>query len=427
MRLWVTLYRARCRYVEIGKTHSRPMTVGRRIARRVSATLLVATYALMPVAPARADPGCSLGDIVNGLVSTVGSLTSGECAAACADGVGCGVAAGIAAGLGAVAAGTNQNSVNTFCTDLNNAVGDISTIQNALSSAGISQDLTDAILNALNGIGDPLSVAQCGCSLEQGANQVGSNLGSCFAEFEQGLCQAMNFGQSCTCTPPAPVLADCAQSNTNCDSNNTDPACVGGGPGGGSIVAGYDPNTQTIQNISPYPPAQQVSNSAGTAVSIANTGCGGISYCFCPKPMVPTWTLDIPENNLNPNNCIACANHFPWYIFSCNCPSGTHPDPSGKTVGGVPVCICDGTTNEVANLSSEALFGMCPPPNCPTGQVRLSGVGKCVTPCSDPTKGMTEDGACCDPSQMSSCGTCCPPGTVPDPATGACLLKQVAQ
>ncbi len=397
-------------------------TRGGRIASARVAALCAATVIFSSVAPARANPGCSIGDIVNGLVQTIGSLTSGPCAAACEDGVGCGAAAGIAAGLGTAAAATNQGSVDNFCNTVNTVAGDIGQIQSALGSAGIPSDVTGSILDALNGLGDPLSVAQCACSLEQGADQAISGLAACWQEFEQGLCQVMNFGNSCTCTPPPPVVANCSYlQNSQCASagNNPDPNkygfCYGSGANGTTtIVQGYDPGSNTVQNISPYYPAQQTVTAAGTEVSVATGNCGGIAYCFCPKPMVPTWTPDPLENTIN--GCDGCAG---WYVFSCACPPKTHADPSGKLVNGVPVCICDGTTNEVANLSSNALFGMCPPPNCPPGQTRLSSVGKCVTPCSDPTKGMTPDGACCDPSQVSACGQCCPPGT--RPVNGSCV------
>jgi hypothetical protein len=410
-------------------------TTGGRIASKfwlplVAAWLLLLPAALLCTTPARAD-GCSIGDIVNGLVQTIGSFTSGTCAGACTDGVGCGAAAGIAAGLGTAAAVAGQGSVDTFCSDLNSAVNGLGDIQSALGP--IPSDVSSTIISTLNDLGDPLTVAQCACSLEQGANQVVSGLAACWEQFEQGLCQVMNFGQSCTCSPPPPAVADCSYlQNSQCGSTgpNYDPNkygfCYGSGANGQTIVQGYDPGSNSVQNISPYPPAQQTVTSAGTEVSIANGSCGGVSYCFCPKPMEPTWTLDGPENDLNPNNCGACANHSSWYVFSCNCPKTTHPDPSGKLVNGVPVCICDGTSNQVANLSSNALFGWCPPPDCPAGQIRLTGNGQCITPCSDPTKGMTMTGACCDPNQTSACGQCCPPHWTPNPATGGCQ-QEVAQ
>jgi hypothetical protein len=107
------------------------------------------------------------------------------------------------------------------------------------------------------------------------------------------------------------------------------------------------------------------------------------------------------------------------YILSCDCPKGTHP---GATMqDGISTCLCD-DTNKPANFGL-APFGMCPPPDCPAGQTRLGTDGECVVPCSDPSMGMAFDGSCCNPGQMTSCGECCPPDTVPDPKKGTCVPR----
>jgi hypothetical protein len=113
------------------------------------------------------------------------------------------------------------------------------------------------------------------------------------------------------------------------------------------------------------------------------------------------------------------------YIFSCDCPYDpkdpdrqTHP---GAVVNGISTCLCN-NTNQPANFGFAPL-GMCPPPACPAGQTRLGLDGDCVTPCSDPSQGMAFDGSCCNPAQMSSCGQCCPPSTVPDPKSGTCVPR----
>ena len=405
------------------------MAAGRRIAWTVGVAVIGAAALLRPTA-ARAD--CSLSDIANAISATVGSFTTGACASACADGVGCGIAGGMAGVLAAISQDTAGNfcsQVQTAINDLQNISSDATALQGILGPLGLSS-LVSFVGDAASAGVDPLNVAACACSLDQGIGALGNDLGSCVQE---ALCDVgAIFGQSCSCSPPPPIVADCAQSNTKCDNwNNSDPACQGGNSQGQpTILQGYDSGSQTIQNISPYAPAQQYQNSGGTLVTVNYGSCGGIAYCYCPKPMVPKWTEDGPQNINNPNNCGVCANHYPWAIFSCDCPDGTYAatDASGaeKLVNGIPLCLCN-NTNQPANFDPQSFTGMCPPPACPIGQVRLSGNGSCVTPCSDPSKGMTMDGACCDPNQVTACGQCCPVGYVPDPATGTCLPKQVTQ
>jgi hypothetical protein len=400
-------------------------TTGRRIVPSLCAALVatatILSSFLVSTLPARADPGCNFGDLVNDFVNAATSI-GGSCPGVCDDPVACAAAAAVAASLGGVGAAGDQNAVNTFCGDVSNLQNNLPGIQQGLSTAGISGD----VASALEGLGDPLNIAQCACDVEQGAGQLSNDIGACLQDIGNAICSFMT-GSSCTCSPSPPQIADCSQlQNTKCETDTGDPTnpnyypCFGSGANGQTIVQGY--GNGTVQNISPYPPAQQSVTAAGTVVSVATDSCGSIAYCVCPKPMVPTWTPDPPEQTML--GCDGCAG---WAIFSCDCPSGTYPDPSGKLVNGIPVCLCNGTTNEVANLSSNALFGMCPPPACPTGQIRLTGNGNCVTPCSDPTKGMTMDGACCDPTQVTACGQCCPPGTIPDPTNRTCIPKQIAQ
>src|SRR5262249_26012820 len=134
--------------------------------------------------------------------------------------------------------------------------------------------------------------------------------------------------------------------------------------------------------------------------------CLPTKYCFCPKPMVA-----------NANNHVYLGGvKQPYSVVSCDCPLGTHAVDGLNTT----VCLCDGTNMPMQGPNS--LFGICPPPTivgCPKGQTELNG--KCVAVCTDPTKGMTADGSCCDPAQMTSCGMCCPPGLMPDAKTGGCV------
>ena len=70
-------------------------------------------------------------------------------------------------------------------------------------------------------------------------------------------------------------------------------------------------------------------------------------------------------------------------------------------------CICN-NTGQVARPTNST-YGSCPDltgKQCPKGQKNVEN--QCVTPCSDPTKLQMADGSCCDPKQVSACGTCCP-------------------
>jgi hypothetical protein len=404
------------------------MSIGRRIALTVSVALVSATATLVPVAPARA--GCSLDDLINAVANTVGDVTSGSCAAACATGAGCGAAVAVTAVLAGVSADASQGSVNTFCSDVNNLIqqvnngsDDANSVVNALQQAtgsSIGQDLLSELSSAVGAVADPLGIAQCACNVEQGLGQLGSDFGACLQDF---LCAGdALLGSPCTCTPPPPIVADCQQSNVSCGEwNDADSACEGGVGNVPTILAG--PNGQTIP---PYTPVTVSKSSAGTLVTGGGSGsngsgmCAPVYYCFCPAPMVPTWTFDYPYAINNGFQSVGPQ----FYIFSCDCPSGTSPAPN--QVSGVSSCICN-NSGQPANFSPDSFTGMCPPPACPSGQVRLSPTSACVTPCSNPSDGMTMDGSCCNPAQMTSCGTCCPPGTTPDPTNGTCIPPQVIQ
>ncbi len=405
-------------------------TTGGRIARSLWLPLLAAIIALLPISPARA--GCSVGDLLSAVANTVQSIGSSSCAAACSSGAGCGAAVAVTAVLAGVATDDSQGAVNSFCTSVSNIISQINTgsddantvvgaLQQATNSS-IGQDVLNDLASAVGAVADPLGIAQCACSVEQGLGQLASDFGACIQDV---LCAGdALLGSPCTCQAPPPILADCAQTNVNCGNfNDADIACQGGGAGSPTLISG-----QNGQTVSGYTGVTQETNSSGTLVVSNNTGsdgqghCAQNYYCFCPAPMVASWASDTV---LNDSVGVPYGTNG-WYIFTCTCPSGTHADPSGKTVAGVSACLCnDG--NQPANFSPNTFGGMCPPPACSAGQVRLSGVGNCVTPCSDPSMGMTLTGACCNPAQMTACGMCCPPGTTPDPVSGTCIPPQKIQ
>jgi hypothetical protein len=377
------------------------MATGGRIAIVVRVALLAATAMLLPAAPARANPGCNLGDVFNAAANAFGAATSTACDSTYATGgVGVSAAAAIAFGLAGLAATGNGNTVNLVCGDLSNVGDDLNSIASWLQTAGVSSDVVSTIAS-IPGL-DPWNVAQCGCDLEQGVNQLVSDFGDC-------LCDLVSWvpGVNCNnCTPPPPIQADCALPS-NCFVGSSDPACQTDNAITGCI---------TVINTT-LCPASENPGPTGTFVSepTGDANCPTLRYCFCPKPLVPTWT---PMPSLPPG----FSNASQTNVFTCACPDGTY---QAGTAGGLPICLCDYTN--VPPKVADTPQGMCPMNllgSCQANQIVLNG--ECVTPCSDPTKGMTPDGACCDPNQVTDCGQCCPPGSRPEP-NGTCFTPGQTQ
>jgi hypothetical protein len=369
------------------------MATGQRIVLNVGVALLAATMMLLSGVPARAAPGCNLGDLLQAAGNTAGALTSPACAEASQIGEGAGyvLAGGVVAGLAFVQANSGPDSVNKLCDAVTTGQTDVRNLGDWLAAAGISQDVTSAIL----ALGGPvLSVIECGCLLEQSVSQLANDVGAC-------ACDIANFfGAHCkNCTPPPPVQANCALPTT-CFTGSSDPACQMN-----NTISGC----YTFLGATVCPGSEQDGPSgAFVSTHIGDSECGALLYCFCPKPLVPTWTSvpPLPPGFTNP----AAAG-----VFTCACPDGTH---QAGTAGGIPICLCD-YTNQPPKVA-DTPQGMCPINllgSCKPNQIVIGG--KCVTPCSDPTMGMTPDGACCDPNQVTSCGQCCGPGK--RPVNGSCV------
>lgn len=368
------------------------MLIGQRIAY-LSVTLLAAVVMLLPGVPARAAPGCNIGDVLQAAGNTAGAVASAACTEAgqIGEGVGYGLAGGVALGLGIAQANGGQGTVDTLCNDLTSGQTDIANLEQWLATAGVSQDVISAIL-ALGG--PALSVAACGCSLEQGVTQLANDIGDC-------ACDIANFfGANCNnCTPPPPIQANCSLPTT-CFSDSSNPACN---------MSNTIPGCTTVAGITVCPGNEQ--DGPTGALVTEHTGdpnCSTLVYCFCPKPLVPTWT-SVPPAPPGFTNPTATG------VFTCACPDGTYQK---GTAGGIPICLCD-YTNQPPKVA-DTPQGMCPMNllgSCKPNQIVIGG--KCVTPCSDPTMGMTPDGACCDPNQVTSCGQCCAPGT--RPVNGTCV------
>jgi hypothetical protein len=401
------------------------MVSGRRITVLVSVALVAAAASFVPSRPARAQ-SCNPGDLLNAVVNSISSL------ATCGSGVDSDAAIALTAVLAGVAAVDGQSAVDSFCTSVNNAnngADDVNTLLSYLP--GLSSELQQELQSAVAGIADPLALAQCSCQTEQNLDQVGSDFGNCLEAF---LCAGdALFGTPCQqCNPSPPVLANCSAALTNCattsqaNSQGQLPAsdqslCTGGLGNTPVFLAG-----ENGQQLSNYTPVTEIQGPNGTLVLGGTGDCGPSYYCVCPPNMVAAWVPDLPENSW----AGVPFGTQGWYVFTCQCPPGSHS--TSDATADLSSCICDNSNRHpVAPVKSEANPGAvyCPLPltgkPCPAGQVNY--LGNCVTPCSNAGDVMTPDGICCNPSQVTSCGTCCPAGDMPDPANGTCKPETIAQ
>jgi hypothetical protein len=377
------------------------------------ATLLAAALTLFSPNAARAD--CSVDDLFNGLESTVGAVFSGACAGACSDGAGCGAAVAVVAVLVGVATEAgNEGPVNQFCSALkdtidgvNSGSDDASTVIGLLKNvdASLSQALQQALASALSDVTSVLGAAECGCLLHQGLGQLDNFVSSCVQDV---LCDIGDLvDEPCHCTPVPALQGNCTEDAyyfvQYCRSHYlSDPAgCA------------YDPNHPVIidgNTAGSMQPNQRTGPDGSWVVWIGGDTsdgqyCSPVVSCYCPAPMKPIWEAVSKYDS----------------VFVCHCPDGSHD--GGVPIGSDPTaaCLCDGT-NQPINLKNP--FGMCAQPwGCAPGLISIGD--KCVKPCADPTQGMTFDGTCCNPAQVTACGECCPAGTTPDPSSGACIPPTV--
>ncbi|TQF34912.1 hypothetical protein UNPF46_27435 [Bradyrhizobium sp. UNPF46] len=387
----------------------------RKVGLRASSVVFAIAAMILLASPARA--GCNPSDIFNATKQSVSGLS--DCASACATGAGCAAAAAATGILTEIAASAGQGVVNSFCSQVQgNAIQILGSLQSAGGSS-IGQNLLDKFADALTAVGSPATVVQCACQTEQGVGSLGSDLGQCM---EDVLCWLQGvLGDSCDCERPPPAIVSCPSIDVKKCLEDHDysgvwnPACI---PSAG--IVNCNPNWQQCGYEGYSPSVAKLQTPEGTLAealpaTAEGTGCYGASYCFCPVPMNPTWH-QVP----NPGG------DLPRFMFTCDCPYDPNdPDhqthPGALMANGISSCLCN-NTNQPANFGF-APFGMCPPAACPAGQTRLGLNGACVTPCSDPSQGMAFDGSCCSPAQMSSCGQCCPPSTVPDPKSGSCVPR----
>ena len=380
--------------------------------------LLAAVAVWISFVPVRAQ-GCDPQDFWNALQNVASGISSPACDTTYADPVGDAALIALAAALGGITAedpGANVcGAISNAFNDITNGQSDLGTLNSALSNLGLATSALDSVQQILSGAANPVAAAECACQWDQGVSALGGDVLACLQSAICGIQQDFGLG-GCSCTPPTPVAANCTPpiaECTNYNMNPNDPACA---------------NAIYGQNGVNPPPVITKSVSGGTIVINVvdgwdghSTMCSPDTYCFCPAPMHVVAVPNYYADGSNTNNG--------YVMYVCECPqTPVATKPAGTSGGLAEVCLCpDGQPAVPSQISLLNPTGsICPPQvTCPNGQEMIGG--KCVTPCSNPNEGMTMSGACCDPNQVTSCGQCCPPGTTPDPTSGTCIPKQVAQ
>lgn len=376
---------------------------------RIQGAAIVVAMILLTL-PVRA--GCNFTDVADAVKQSVSATL--VCETACKDEESCGLAIYMVAVLTGMATEGAQDKVDSFCKDVPGALDQyVSKLQTVFGS-----DTAKSIIGDYSGelaaVGSFADALKCACATEHSDVASENSVGVCLIDALCAMQEWVGF-EACNCSPPPAKVGNCAATNAACGQwDNPDPVCQGSGS---NPIFSWYPDGQTQAHYWPYyddyrnwtSVTTTPEGSLVTETPSPSDKCGQTLYCYCPSPMKPTWTkVNWVGHDVSP------------YIFSCACPDGTHP---GATMpNGISSCLCD-STNQPAILTGLAIHGMCPPPECPAGQTRLGGVGDCVTPCSDPSQGMSFDGSCCNPAQMTSCGECCPPSTVPDPKSGTCVPR----
>lgn len=380
------------------------MGLCRSIVAAAWSAVFAAGMASLP-APAHSQ-SCDLGSIVNDFSNIGDALTGRACDQAYSDSAALTVAAGA---LGALLA-ADPSAGKSLCGDVQNlfsngqSAANLNQIVNNYFGSGIGPG--SELIGVLSQVAGPLATLSCACSIDQGIGQIGTDIGSCF---EAVICAGVQFlsghpGGSCECTHPLPVAGDDCAAPLKCatTAHANDPECA----------------DAVYENVTQNPPNYQLSGNYilddGYSWDGSSYWCGPQHFCSCPSPMklvqvpvdwdqqVAMFTCQCPNDAGNPNNS-----------------NNTHAPPTPPGVAPPLQCICN-NTGQVARPTNST-YGSCPDltgKQCPPGQMNVEN--NCVTPCSDPTKLQMADGSCCDPTQVSACGACCPKGQAPNPRTGNC-------
>jgi hypothetical protein len=378
------------------------------MARPVSVAVFAVAATFAVVTAARATEQCTIPDFLTAAGDTASTVSSGQCAAANSNSslwilvIGLATAVAAADGQGQQACTAIQNVLGTPLSDAQKVTGIANKVNN-LNLGNVQQALGDA---AQEGLSDAtaavnyLNIASCACSMEAALSQDVQVLGACIQDV---LCDGDKLlNDPCTCTPVPPQLAQCTQNSQLCGSFNAS------APQSGQVNNCQQNLVATASGSQSSGPVTVVTQGAlGTTVTStvngqsANGVCSPVTYCICPKPMVPTWVPYDPQDESSPGGGGTCPDGSPASaigecMFICACPAGSSP-PSNKTGPVSSTCVCNNGPDAGNAIPPDGCA-----PVCKGNQVPVAG------------------GSCCDPSQVAACGTCCPEGQVPDSTTGKC-------
>lgn len=256
-------------------------------------------------------------------------------------------------------------------------------IKTANDLAKAVSETTDCGKFALQCVGNPLECAQSlfesgWDALQDLASWVWNNafgfLKDIWCDGPGQVCNYIGLKSICGCEgdPPPPAQVD----------------CVGGAALGGDVRdLGNGVKISVSSNEFCSCPAtmawQPHSNGAWTC-SCPNAGEVQVAKGICQCPA---------DQGLLDGSCQACASPLVLKYGACAC------SVEGQQINKI-----------LGNISCS----------CPNGQGTAGN--KCAPACSDVSKTLLADGSCCSPSQVSSCGVCCPSGWKPDAKSGSCII-----
>lgn len=439
-----------------------------RVVGCVGATLVALFLVLAPATPARADAsidacfnavadaakagieqaklgpefaasGCAVwlnpatAELFGAVVGTVtaleaaGAFKGGDCKDFIKTKISAAVVTALAASLG------GNSPLSAIVNGLpDSAKAEIQQLANNISAAA-TEAAADAAANQaydllanIPVVGQAISMLPCACIVADAAIKTGNDLAK--AASDTGDCA--KFALACAGNPlqcaqslfesGVDALEDLAQAAWGLVTDALDyAACLAQDlchsiPIIGGIIC--DP----CEHPSPPPPPTVVDCVGGATLSgdVRDVNGGKVSVstnqvCSCPATM--KW-----QNNAGTWSCVCpLAGQVQVAHGICQCPAGqgllegscqSCPSPLEVKYG---ACACPIEGQQINNILGKLSC------SCPNGQATAGN--KCVAICTDVSKILLGDGTCCSPSQVSSCGVCCPSGQKPDPKSGSCI------